>query len=655
MLSTVALPGWSQAVKFEEDALGRGYVTRPYLRYEAEQGRCESEGVKFIDTRNDYNQENLASEASFMECAELGARGSSVSWTLDKDADALTIRFSLPDSSDGKGTKQTVGILSDGVKVTDVELDSYWAWQYTVKANVGEKYPDNTPADNKFARMRFDEANVLLPKTLKAGSKLTIVKENDAADAVTIDFVEAEMAQHYAKTDYSGDVVVYEGDGSTLQSFVNQNAGKTIYIPEGTYTIPVWLEIRNANTHIVGAGMWHTILMFSANPDNNRTYMRRGVRCSVNKVSIENLTLNTLCNKRYFENKSSQQMGKGLSGSWGTNSVIRNVRADHFECGAWIADYDGNSTRGLLVEGCRFRNNYADGINLCSGTQSVTVRNCSFRNNGDDDMASWSTGNEARNNTFENCTAENNWRASSLGIFGGRNHKALNIAIYDGMECGARINADFDGTGFSTQDEILFKGITIRRCGARSGGPCGTQGDFWGNANPSLNISAGYFYDLNNIRLEDILIAESRYDGVRLQSSSGKKINNITMRNITVCDQHNDGWPFNFKQGLQGNGKGINLRTENCGEYEFSPIPSGFDFTITDNDDSGIALPDAVGQLTVTGRCVSLASGAADADLYDISGTRVATLRAGESYTAPRPTLLIVRMEGHKATKISLR
>lgn len=216
MLSTIALPGWSQAVKFEEDALGRGYVARPYLRYEAEQGRCESEGVKFIDARNDYNQENLVSEASFMECAELGARGSSVSWTLDKDADALTIRFSLPDSSDGKGTKQTVGILSDGVKVSDVELDSYWAWQYTVKANVGEKYPDNTPADNKFARMRFDEANVLLPKTLKAGSKLTIVKENDAADAVTIDFVEAEMAQHYAKTDYSGDVVVYEGDGSLL-------------------------------------------------------------------------------------------------------------------------------------------------------------------------------------------------------------------------------------------------------------------------------------------------------------------------------------------------------------------------------------------------------------------------------------------------------
>ena len=83
--------------------------------------------------------------------------------------------------------------------------------------------------------------------------------------------------------------------------------------------------------------------------------------------------MNTLNNQRYFENNPSFQAGKGFEGSWGTNSVIENVRVSHFECGAWIADYNGNASRNLRVTNCRFRNNYADGINLCSGTQGAVV------------------------------------------------------------------------------------------------------------------------------------------------------------------------------------------------------------------------------------------------------------------------------------------
>ena len=46
----------------------------------------------------------------------------------DEAADGLTIRFSLPDSEDGKGTKGTLALYVNDEYVQDITLDSYWAW-----------------------------------------------------------------------------------------------------------------------------------------------------------------------------------------------------------------------------------------------------------------------------------------------------------------------------------------------------------------------------------------------------------------------------------------------------------------------------------------------------------------------------------------------
>lgn len=623
----------AQSEEFADDVLGRGYIDRPYLRYEAEAGKCSSHDIDFIDASDfNHDQSVLASEASNGCAAMLPARGSSLTWTLCGDADALTVRFSLPDSADGKGTRQTIEIHNNGTKIADLMLDSYWAWQYTVKAAASEKYPDNEPADNKFARMRFDEVCLLLPEVLKEGDELSLVRVSDEGDSITIDFVEAEMAgAALVASDYGGEVVEFEGTGAELQAFVSSNGGKTIYIPAGMYEIPTALEIRDDNTRIVGAGMWHTTLMFTASPDNKRTYGRRGVVCSRDGCGLENLTLNTLNNRRYFNNISSQQMGKAISGSWGKASTICNVRAEHFECGAWIADYNGNSSSQLVVEDCRFRNNYADGINLCSGTRDALVRNCSFRNNGDDDMASWSVGNETSSNTFENCTAENNWRASSLGFFGGRGNKASAIAIYDGMENGVRVNADFDGTGFASQDEFVIENMSIRRCGTVRGAT-GTHGDFWGNAQAALLISAGYHYDVNNVRLENILISDCRYEGVRVQSTSGKSVSNLTMRNIRVERQGDEGLAFDFAPGLRGYGSGENLIAEECAEPVMSEIPSTFDFSLN----AAIEHPEIAGKGTM--------------HLYSLDGHSLGCFSKGSCTSFPKG--LVVAVEDGVSKKI---
>ena len=83
-----AFPAMSQSIVFADDALGRGYVDRPYLRYEAEEGSVAAIGnVDFINA-DPYDQASLASEASNLQAAQLTAAGSYIEWKLDADADA---------------------------------------------------------------------------------------------------------------------------------------------------------------------------------------------------------------------------------------------------------------------------------------------------------------------------------------------------------------------------------------------------------------------------------------------------------------------------------------------------------------------------------------------------------------------------------------
>lgn len=649
ILAAVAVQ--AQSYIFPTDALGRGYYDRPYLRYEAQAGMCSPDGGTFISA-DPYSQDQLASEASDLQALTLNNKGESVAWTLDADANALTIRFSIPDNAAGTGTQQNLAVYDGDTKITDVTLDSYWAWQYTVKANVSEKYPDNTPSTDKFARMRFDEVNVLLPVTVETGHTLKLVKDNDSADPMTIDFMETEVAPDPMGFDDIEDEnkVEFTGKGSALATFVLTHKGQTIYIPAGRYEVDEMLVIQGDGTKIVGAGMWHTTLYFSADPGKRSTYSDRGVTCNADNCGLAHLTLDSRSNIRYFENNSSKQIGKGLMGSWGKNSVIENVRVSHFECGAWIADYNGNASRNLRVTNCRFRNNYADGINLCSGTQGAVVSHCSFRNNGDDDQAVWSTGNWSRNNEYAYNTAENNWRASSLGFFGGQGNKAHHIAIFDAMECGARINGTFQGTGFG-DEETEFSDISIYRAGCTSQ-TTGIQGDFWGNANPALWIMGGYFYAVKNVTVRNINLYDSRFEGVRVQSNSGRAVDNLTMENIHVDGVSADGRAFNFYPGLHGSGTGSGLTYAGCtADAPISTIPTTFDFSLdTALDATVLPRPDVTA--TATGiRARGLTDGAV-LEVHSATGVKVATLTAQAPETATGAGIYIVSGTGCSPVKL---
>ncbi len=520
----------AQVYSFAEDALQRGYYNRPYERYEAEPSYCQTNGV-FLAASDD--QRELQSEASHQQALQLIQQGDYVSWQVNKAGAGLTVRFSLPDSEDGKGMRGALSIYAGEEWLIDLTLDSYWAWQYTA---AGGNYPDNTPGEGKMIRMRFDETHILLPKAIAAGTELRLVKRDADALPYTIDFVELEdvPAPVLFEDITDANKVMFDPEKDKyLNSFIAANAGKTIYLPAGRHEVTVRMTMNSNNTKLIGAGMWYTEIYFSASSDVRSTHNQRGIEANASGLQLEGLYINTVNNKRYYNNDSRFQVGKGLMGSWGTGSVIRNCWIEHFECGGWIATYSGKESKGLMIEHCRFRNNYADGINLCQGSTGHTVQYCSFRNNGDDDMASWSVGQECSGNTYAYCTAENNWRASSLGFFGGKNQTAHHIAIYDGLESGVRVNADFSGTGFSAEGTIHLYDISIVHCGCR-GGARGTAGDFWGNQQGAMNIGEGGNYVVRNILAERIDIRDSRMMGLYIRSGAGKRLRDIMLRDVTI-------------------------------------------------------------------------------------------------------------------------
>ena len=68
LCTLAAISMHAQVWSFATDAQERGYYTRPYERYEAEEGWCEAQGF-FLSPSDD--QRDLQSEASHQQALQL--------------------------------------------------------------------------------------------------------------------------------------------------------------------------------------------------------------------------------------------------------------------------------------------------------------------------------------------------------------------------------------------------------------------------------------------------------------------------------------------------------------------------------------------------------------------------------------------------------
>lgn len=481
----------------------RGYYDAPYTRYEANEGKL----VKAKATPISFKQSDLQSEASDQVCVDMTTEGSSVEWKLAKKGDGLVVRYSVPD-----GEKATLDVYANNKKVGQLELTTHWSWEYLWK----DDNPNNGGVSNENIKMRFDEVRLKLPEVLPAGTtfKLVNVKGN-----IHLDFAELELvpaAIQAADTD-----LVYEGNGSDLKNFIaNIGGGKTIFVPAGVYNVNSDLYFGFANTTLKGAGSWYTQIHFTS-----ENQWHGGLLGNAENVSYSGLYLTTVRNSR-------SRTYKGINGVYTKGSTITDVWAEHFECGAWIANYVGGPVKyadGFTMSHCRFRNNYADGINLCKGTQNSVVEHCSFRNNGDDDMAIWSADNmECSNNEYRYNTSENCWRASGLAIYGGKNNRAHHLLIKDNLEVGVRVNNAFGGAPFNDEGMHEISDITIIKCG--------TFNDLFNNPVGAIDIVCTSVCGprVKNVKFSNIDIIDSKNDAIYISKVGGEGFDNLVFENIKI-------------------------------------------------------------------------------------------------------------------------
>jgi hypothetical protein len=490
-----------------------GYYDAPYTRYEADLGTLSNGAVA---TSKSYDQTLLQSEASDQICVTMSTTNATVNWTVSAAGDGLVVRYSVPD-----GQSALLDVYANNVNVGTLTLTSYWSWESLW--NNGD--PNNNGVSNQNPKMRFDEVRMKLPSQILAGQSLKLVRNTGN---ISLDFAELEPIPA-AVTAASGDVTY---DGSGLQNFINANGGKTIFLPAGTYPVNTQLWFGVNNTTLKGAGMWYTEINFT-NTSYNTNGNQGGLWGQASNISYSGLYLTTQYNIRTGSYKA-------INGVYSSGSTITNVWAVHFECGAWIAQYNYISgapvgpgyANGFNMSYCRFRNNYADGTNLCAGTSNAIVEHCSYRNNGDDDMAVWPQSNnanqEGQGNTFRYNTAENSWRASGCAIYGGYNNQAHHLLIKDNLEAGLRANNQFGGYAFNTGGTNQFYNIKVINGG--------TNNDLFNSPVGAIDLlsTSNTGNIIYNVTFSCIELVTSKNDAIDVAQTTGAGYNNLVFQNITI-------------------------------------------------------------------------------------------------------------------------
>lgn len=505
-----------------------------YTTYEAEQSELKNGVVK--NASSSEAERATAREASGQAYVDLPTNAS-VSFIAQADANAVTIRYTVPDGESGK-----VEVKVNNTVIGTLDLSSKSNWQYldnyTYHPNDDIKVHD-TPAADRLARFQFDEVSQLFKDAhINKGDTVTIT--NLDSTPVGIDLIDLEKASDAIRQPENSvsitDFGAVANDGSDdYQAFMAaiesaKASKKSVYIPEGQFDFsrPISLYVPDG-IKITGAGQWHTKLHFlntEAAKYDDKGYESGGGGITFEPgskdIDLGNLSMDSNLNSRHDEKANY----KGISGTLGTGSSIHDIKIEHFEVGVWIGDYSKNKplnyTDGLTISNATIRNNFADGVNFVQGTSNSTVTNSNIRGNGDDGLATWSSHHEntnahvAENNHFLNNTVELGWRAAGIGIFGGKGHEVANNLIKDNANwSGVRLNTvfknshnfDFNDTGISVHDNLLVNN--------------GTNADTYGRVKGSIDLEEGRDYatpekdilgELNNIKIENNTIVNNLSD-----------------------------------------------------------------------------------------------------------------------------------------------
>jgi hypothetical protein len=589
---------------------GRG-ASVDFIEQEAE--NAATNGTVIGPDRSAYT---LPAEASGRKAVKL-TPGQYVEFTLPKTANAITVRYSIPDAPNGGGITAPLNVTVNGGSKKTMTLTSQYAWlynqyQFSNDPNADLLHPDwwitecacvpaattPTPTITKpFRPMHFyDEQRLLLNRTYRAGDqvRLTVPANSNAAWTV-IDLLDSQLVGPPRIKLVAANVLAFGADPSGRRDSANafdkaiafaKLARLKVYVPPGTYQVNRHIIVDNVT--IEGAGNWYTIIKGSEvaldqpAPDGS---VHTGVGFYGKDASAggsDNVHLSGFAIEGDVRERIDTDQVNAIGGAM-SNSTIDGLYIRHTKVGLW---FDGPMTN-VRVTNNVIVDQIADALNFHIGVTNSVVSNNFVRNTGDDGLAMWSEKTANANNTFDHNTVQTPTLANGIAIYGGTDNTVSNNLIADPLREGSGIHV---GSRFGAEAFTGYLRITnntVVRAGTYE-------------LNWNIGLGAIWIYALDKNIDADIQVVgdhylDSTYNAIMLVSDFPVKdlvsINGVHFKDVRV-----DGTGTSVVSArVAGSASFENVDARNvgavgvnnCGSFNFTPAGSEFSLADLGGNDGG--------------------------------------------------------------------
>jgi hypothetical protein len=515
--SAPARPSAAQVAASPFGVAGRG-ARVPFVESEAEDARTNG---TVIGPSRDYG--TLPSEASGRRAVTLHAAGQYVEFTLVKAANAIDVRYSVPDSPAGTGITVPIDLLVNGAKLASLKLSSKYSWYYG-------GYPFSNDPRTGSPHHFYDEKRARFATTLPAGTKIRLQASAAsivASPSLTIDLADFEsVAPPRGKpagaldmvTDFGADPTGVADATQAIQAAVRSGASRhrTVWIPPGKFLVTGHVIVDQVT--VAGAGPWYSVLTGPGVGLYGKDVAAGG--------PSSNVTLKDFAVIGQVTERDDDAELNAIGGAM-SDSTVDNLWLQHTRAGIWMA---GPMTR-FTVTGSRIVDQTADGVNLHTGVTRSRVSNTFIRNTGDDGLAGWAQDVPEHGNIFSHNTVVLPVLGNNIALYGGRNIRVTDNVVADTVTNGGGIHVANRYPGVNAASGTALAGTVAlsRNTLIRSG-----SADY----NWRFGIGAIWFDGLSEaitgarITVADTDVLDSSYAAIQFIEGqiTGVRFTNLTIR-----------------------------------------------------------------------------------------------------------------------------
>lgn len=578
---------------------GRG-ASVGFLEQEAENARTD--GVVIGPDRSAYT---LPAEASGRRAVQLAA-GQHVEFTLPAAANAITVRYSIPDAPRGGGITAPLDVTVNGAHRQRMTLTSQYSWlynQYPFTNDPGADllHPDwwitecscvpaaTTPAPvigKPFRPSHFyDEQRLLLGSSYRAGDRVRLtVPAGSTAAWTVVDLLDSELVAPPRFVPFAANAVLFGADPTGRRDSADaldraisfaRRAHLKVYLPSGTYQVNRHVIVDDVT--IEGAGSWYTIVK----GHGVGLYGEEAAAGGSHNVHLSGFAIEGDVRER-VDTDQVNAIGGALS-----DSTVDSLYLHHTKVGLW---FDG-PMRNTRVTNNVIADQIADGLNFHTGVTDSLVANNFVRNTGDDGLAMWSEKTQDARNTFDHNTVQTPVLANGIALYGGVDNTVSGNLVADpiregsAIQVGSRFGAEAFGGTLRIADNTTVRAGTFE-------------------LNWKIGLGAIWFYALEKDIAADVSVTgdhflDNTYNAIMLVSDFPvKDLYSIT--GVKFADLRVDGAGtsvLSARSAGSASFRNVDARNvgavgvNNCGSFTFPPTGSEFSLTDLGGNDGGWLAP----------------------------------------------------------------